>query len=235
MHPWRYWLQGYRAVSIVLCLMVSLLMAKRVAAQETVHHMLEQLSPGQPKGATTAPVLIEEFSDFQCGYCGQFARDTLPRLIAVYVDTGKVRFIFRHFAILGPDSEAAAEAAACAGAQSQFWPYHDRLFAAQGHLSFTRNNLLRMAQELQFDLADFTACLDTERFRPQVRDETKAAMALGLRGTPGFVINGLLLVGALPLDLFQSVIDAALATAASDGSPAPQADQSVTQTPAQGP
>ncbi len=232
MHPCRCWFQVYRTVAIVLCFMVALVMSTRVAAQETVHHVLEQLSPGQPKGATTAPVIIEEFSDFQCPSCGEFARDTLPRLAAAYIDTGKVRLMFRHFAILGPDSEAAAAAAACAGAQGQFWPYHDRLFAAQGRLSFTRNNLLRVAQELHLDLTDFPACLDTGRFRSQVRAETQAAIALGLRGTPGFVINGRALVGALPFDLFQSVIDEALATAASEASPAPQADQPVTQTPA---
>ncbi len=232
MHPCRCWLQVDRAAVIVLCLMVSLVMAMRVAAQETVHHTLAQLSPGQPKGAATAPVLIEEFSDFQCAYCGEFARDTLPRLTAAYIATGKVRLMFRHFAVLGPDSEAAAEAAACAGAQGQFWPYHDRLFAVQGRLTFTRNNLLRIAQELHLDLADFPACLDTGRFRSQVRAETQAAIALGLRGTPGFVINGRSLVGALPFELFQAVIDEALATAASHASPAPQADQPVTQTPA---
>ena len=233
MHPYRCWLQVDRAVLIVLWFMVSLAMATRVAAQETVHQALAQLSPGQPKGAATAPVLIEEFSDFQCPACGHFARDTLPRLTAAYVATGKVRFIFRHFAILGPDSEAAAEAAACAGAQGQFWPYHDRLFAAQGRLTFTRSNLLHVAQELHLDPADFTACLDTERFRPQVRAETQAAIALGLRGTPGFVINGRTLVGALPFEIFQSVLDEALATAASAASPVPQADPPATPTPAQ--
>lgn len=233
MHPCRCWFQVYRAVVIVLCLLVSLGMATHGAAEESVHRTLEQLSPGQPKGVTTAPVLMEEFSDFQCPSCGAFARDTLPRLTAAYIATGKVRFIFRHFAILGPDSEAAAEAAACAGAQGQFWPYHDRLFAAQGRLTFTRDNLLRMAQELRLAPADFTACLDTERFRPQVRAETNAAMALGLRGTPGFVINGRTLVGALPFELFQSVIDEALATAASGISPVPQAGQSATPPPAQ--
>ncbi len=232
MHPYRCRLQVDRAVVIVLWLMVSLVMATPVAAQETVHHALAQLGPGQPKGAATAPVLIEEFTDFQCPACGQFARDMLPRLTAAYIATGKVRFIFRHFAILGPDSEAAAEAAACAGAQGQFWPYHDRLFATQGRVTFTRNNLLRHAQELSLDLADFTACLDSGRFRSQVRAETQAAIALGLRGTPGFVINGRTLVGALPFELFQSAIDEALATAASAGSPVPQADPPAAPPPA---
>jgi protein-disulfide isomerase len=227
MRPFRCWFQVSRAMLSVLCLSVALLMATRVAAQETVHQMLERLSPGQAKGAATAPVTIEEFSDFQCSYCGKFALETLPRLTEVYVNTGKVRFIFRHFAILGPDSAAAAEAAACAGAQGQFWPYHDRLFAAQGHLTFTRKNLLHVAQELPLDLAAFTACLDSGRFRSQVQAETNAAMVLGLRGTPGFVINGRTLVGALPFELFQSVIEEALGAAASAPTAAPPAGKPV--------
>jgi len=152
-------------------------------------------------------------------------------LTEVYVNTGKARFIFRHFAILGPDSAAAAEAAACAGAQGQFWPYHDHLFAAQGRLTFTRKNLLRIAQELRLDPADFTACLDSERFRSQVQAETNAAMVLGLRGTPGFVINGRTLVGALPFELFQSVIEEALGAAAPAPTAAPPAGKPAPQTP----
>src|SRR5919106_5649920 len=92
MRPCRCWFQVYRAVLSGLCLSVALLMATRVAAQETVHQMLESLSPGQAKGSTTAPVTIEEFSDFQCSYCGKFALETLPRLTEVYVNTGKARF-----------------------------------------------------------------------------------------------------------------------------------------------
>lgn len=226
-------LQVSSAAVVVLCLTVTPTIVTSVAAQETVHQvLLAGLGPGQTKGSATASVIIEEFSDFQCAYCGQFARDMLPRLTAAYVAPGKVRLIYRHFAILGADSEAAAEAAACAGAQGQFWPYHDRLFAVQGRLAFTRQNLLHMAQELHFDLTDFTACLETRRFTPHVRAETKAAMALGLRGTPGFIINGRSLVGALPFELFQSVIEEALATAASGTSPVPQAGQPAPPPPA---
>jgi protein-disulfide isomerase len=232
MRPLRCSLQVYSAAVVVLCLTVTPTIVTSVAAQETVHQLLAGLGPGQTKGSATAPVVMEEFSDFQCAYCGKFARDTLPRLTAAYVDTGKVRLIYRHYAILGADSEGAAEASACAGAQGQFWPYHDRLFAVQGRLAFTRKNLLHMAQELRLDLTDFTACLETGRFTPQVRAETRAAMALGLRGTPGFVINGRSLVGALPFELFQSVIEEALATAASGISPVPQAGQSAPPPPA---
>lgn len=214
MRPYRCSLQVSRSVTIVVGMTVLLAVATHAVAQETVHQVLAGLGPGQAKGSTTAPVIIEEFSDFQCSYCGKFARETLPRLSETYIATGQVRFVYRHFAILGPQSTAAAAAAACAGAQGQFWPYHDRLFADQGRVGFTRQFLLQLAQELSLHLAEFTACLDTERFTPQVRAETNAAMALGLRGTPGFIVNGRQLVGALPFATFQSVIEEALATVA---------------------
>lgn len=220
-----------RHVTVGICLMAMTAMATSAMAQEDVHHILQQIGPGQSKGPATAPVVVEEFSDFQCGYCGKFARETLPRLIEAYVDPGKVRWVFRHFAILGPNSKAAAEASACAGAQKQFWPYHDRLYEVQGQRAFTRENLRRVAEDLQLDLAQFSDCLDSGRFSTQVQAETQAAIALGLRGTPGFVINGRPLAGALPFELFQSAIDEALAAASSGASPAPQTGQPNTQTP----
>lgn len=223
--------QTQRGAMVALCLIIVVALATSVMAQESVHDILQRIGPGHPKGSEAAPVTVEEFSDFQCAYCGKFSRETLPRLIETYVDTGKVRWVYRHYAILGPGSKEAAEASACAGAQGQFWPYHDRLFAAQGQRAFNRTSLMRLAEELQLDASDFTHCLDTGRFRAQVEDETNVATALGLQGTPGFIINGRSLAGALPFDVFQSVIDAALATAASGASPPSQAGSSATQAP----
>lgn len=220
--------QHCRLLLVALSLTGMLTGVTPVTAQESVHQILQQIGPGQPKGSETAPVIIEEFSDFQCSYCGKFSRETLPRLIETYVDTGKVRWVFRHFAILGPGSKAAAEASACAGAQGQFWPYHDRLYAVQGRPGFNRENLLRIAQELHLDMADFTDCVETGRFSAQVQAETEAAVALGLQGTPGFIINGRSMAGALPFEWFQSVIEEALAAA-----PAPPAGPPTTQTPSQ--
>ncbi len=215
-----------RGAGVALYLIMAIVLATAVRAHESVHQILQQIGPGQPKGSETAPVIIEEFSDFQCSYCGKFSRETLPRLIETYVATGKVRLVFRHFAILGPGSKAAAEASACAGAQGQFWPYHDQLYGALGRRGFNRDNLLHIAQELHLDVADFTQCVDTRRYGVQVQAETDAAVALGLRGPPGFVINGRLIAGALPFGLFQSVIDETLAAA----TVAPQKAQPATQT-----
>jgi protein-disulfide isomerase len=222
--------QTRRGAVVGLCLLIVMTLATSAMAQQAVHQILQRIGPGQPKGSETAPVTVEEFSDFQCAYCGKFSRETLPRLIDAYVDTGKVRWVFRHYAIFGPGSKAAAEASACAGAQGQFWPYHDRLFAVQGQRAFNRENLLHMAQALQLDVSDFADCLDTGRFRAQIEGETSAAVALGLQGTPGFIINGRTIAGALPFHVFQSVIEAALATAGS--SAVPQSGPSAIQPPA---
>lgn len=228
MHSFCY-PSGTSALAIVLGFLSVLVIP--LAAQETVHQFLERQNPGQTKGAPTASVIIEEFSDFQCAYCGKFARDTLPRVARAYIDTGKVRLIFRHFAILGPASTVAAEASACAGAQNQFWSYHDRLFAAQGRLPFTRDTFRSFAEELSLNLADFTECLDSRHFKTQVQKETTTATALGFQGTPGFIINGQALVGALPFEIFQTVIEEALATVASGIPATPPADKSASEPP----
>ena len=106
-------------------------------------------------GSPSAPVTIIEFSDFQCSFCKRFWVETLPRLKEAYLDTGKARFIYRHFAILGKHSEQAALAAACAQEQGKFWEYHDQLFRNQGGLAFTEAKLdLEPARERRDGLAE---------------------------------------------------------------------------------
>jgi hypothetical protein len=109
--------------------------------RETLVAAAERL-PGLSKGRRDAPVTIVEFSDFQCTYCRKFWKETLPRIQAEYIDTGKVWFVYRHFVTFGPVSERAAEAAECAGEQGQFWAYHDRLFESRGRLAFTDARLM---------------------------------------------------------------------------------------------
>ena len=84
------------------------------------------------EGDPDAPVTIIEFSDFACPYCSRFSVDTLPQLREDYVETGKVRFVYKHYAILGQVSTRAAEASECAAEQDQFWAYHDQIFIQQG-------------------------------------------------------------------------------------------------------
>jgi protein-disulfide isomerase len=164
-------------------------------------------------GSASAPVTIIEFSDFQCSYCKRFWADTLPKLKEAYVDQGKVRFLYRHFAILGKHSEQAAQAAECAAEQGKFWEYHDQLFKNQGGLAFTEAKLRQYAREIGLNSGGFDSCLAAGKHKEKVERETTAAAYLGGRGTPFFVVNQRHLVGAQPFDVFRKVIDEELESA----------------------
>ena len=99
----------------------------------------------------------------------------------------------------------AAEAARCAGAEGQYWAYHDRLFTDQGR--FAEDQLIGYAVELGLDRAGFTACLRERRFARDVEADVAQARALGVRSTPTFLINGRAMVGAHPVEAFRSVIE----------------------------
>jgi len=169
--------------------------------------------PGPTKGREDAPITIVEFSDFQCSFCRKFWKETLPRIEAEYIDTGKVRFVYRHFIALGPASERAAEAAECAREQGKFWPYHDLLFGRAGPLAFTDGRLTEYAGELRLEPRAFDSCMASGRHQDRIRRESVAAGALGARGTPTFLINGRLLIGAHPFETFKRVLEAMLSEA----------------------
>ena len=172
--------------------------------------ILASLEKGSTLGSASSPVTIVEFSDFRCSFCKKFSAETLPKLKKSYFDKGTVYFVFRHFAILGRQSEQAALASECAAEQGKFWQYHDKLFATQSGLAFGESKLQGYARELRLHEANFNACLTTERYRSKVERETVTAAYLGGRGTPMFLVNEWLLVGAQPFETFQKVIDQAM-------------------------
>lgn len=165
-------------------------------------------------GRADAPVVLVEYADFQCPFCGAFARDVKPRIEEAYVATGKVRFEWRDFAWFGDESKAAANAARCAGDQGAFWRYHDRLYAERvtpNRGTFTRARLLSDASAIGLDVAAFTTCLDEGRHRAAVEADTAEAVRLGMTGTPTFLIGGRRIVGAQRFEIFAEALDAALA------------------------
>jgi protein-disulfide isomerase len=163
---------------------------------------------GSKRGSDKAPVTLIGFSDFQCSFCRKFWQTTLPLLDKEYIRTGKVKFSYRHFAVFGRSSEIAAQAVECAGEQGKFWEYHDKLFASAGSaLAFTDGKLKGYAKELQLKSQAFNQCLDSEKHLKKVEGETAIAVFLGARGTPVFFLNGQMLVGAQPFEVFQSLIE----------------------------
>ena len=174
------------------------------------------LPPSTPTlGDTKAPILIVEFSDFTCGYCGRFYRETLPTLKTEYLASGKARFAYRDYP---RDAEGwglvAAHAARCAGEQSQFWKMHDRLFEQGARMG--KGVVLRIAKDLRLKLDLFTACMDSQKHIEAILADRDVASKLGFRGTPGFLIvrtdgrrfsDAFSIPGAVRYEIFRNEIE----------------------------
>ncbi|MHB1171365.1 MAG: DsbA family protein [Lacisediminihabitans sp.] len=168
-------------------------------------------------GALNAPVVLVEYADYRCPFCGIFARDTMPKLVDEYVKSGNLRIEWRDFPIYGQESIDAAIAARAAGEQGLFWQYHAAVYAAapeRGHLSLPRQRLREIAQSVGVpDMAKFDSDMNSSALRGLVDADAKEATSLGVTGTPTFVVNSTPLIGAQPIDVFRKVIDNALAEA----------------------
>lgn len=180
-----------------------------LAQPMTREEILTRLAKDGPfRGNGKAPVTLIEFSDFQCSFCRKFWQTTLPVIEKKYIKTGKVKFVYRHSANLGRQSVASALAAECAAEQGKFWEYHDKLFSNAGSpLAFTDGKLRGYANELRLKSRDFNQCLDSGKYRGKVEGETDVAAYLGARGTPAFLLNGQLLVGAQPIEVFEAAFE----------------------------
>ncbi|MEO6061106.1 MAG: DsbA family protein [Thermoflexales bacterium] len=166
-------------------------------------------------GKAEAPVTVVEYSDFQCPYCLRHFNETQARLISDYVNTGKVKILFKNFPIpeLHPQAIQAAVAAECAADQGKFWVYHDTLFQRFGAktIDYSLAGLTSYAVGFQLDRDKFDACLKDEKITARINADRQEGNRLGVRGTPTFFINGQQLVGAQPFEAFKAAIDAALA------------------------
>ncbi|GIV80263.1 MAG: hypothetical protein KatS3mg050_4657 [Litorilinea sp.] len=167
------------------------------------------------QGDPNAPVTLVEFSDYQCPFCQRFFQETKPLIDAQYVETGKVRFVYKDFPIdsLHAQARAAAEAAECAGAQGAYWPMHDRIFVGKDEWAENPNAVdvfKGYAVELGLDPAAFNTCLDEGTYADEVQADFEEGKRAGVTGTPGFFINGRKVEGAQPFAVFQEIIEAAL-------------------------
>jgi len=173
-------------------------------------------------GKEDAKVTMIEFSDFQCPYCGRHYRETMPKIEKEYIETGKVRYVFRDFPIdsLHPQSPKAHEAANCANDQGKYWEMWNALFSNQKQMS--HDDLIAHAKAIGLDVPRFTQCLDSGKYTQQVNASVQDAVNLGANGTP-IIFFGLtqpgsetvkavrVLRGAYPYDRFKATIDALLA------------------------
>jgi protein-disulfide isomerase len=157
---------------------------------------------------------MEMFGDFQCPVCGEFARTSEQALVSQYVNTGKVKFVWRDFAWIGDESYLSAQAARCAGQQGQFWAYHDYLFAHQRGENlgtFSQPNLVGFAASLGLESDAFGKCMNSGVEPKAVQASIRYAVGLGIDVTPAFVVNGELHIGAPPASRLNAFVDSYLA------------------------
>jgi protein-disulfide isomerase len=160
-------------------------------------------------GDPDAPVTIIEFSDYECPFCGRHFDQTYDQIKTEYVDTGKVKIVFKDFPLsFHENAQKAAEAAECAGEQGKYYEMHDKLFENQNALDVA--SLKTYAKEIGLKTADFNTCLDSGAMADEVQKDFSDGQAAGVTGTPGFFINGVKLTGAQPYSAFKAAIDAEL-------------------------
>jgi len=171
----------------------------------------DDLRSARTKGRADAPVTIYEMSDFQCPACAHFFRTTLPALEREYIATGKVKLIYVNFPLpRHPNAVPAAELAMCAARQSLFWPVHDLLFRHQTRWAELREPgtyLLGLADSAGADRNAITQCLRSGATRDLVRQDAEGAARTGASSTPSFYIEGGMMNGSYPIEVFRQVLD----------------------------
>lgn len=170
-----------------------------------VNNPPQEISSDHTLGDANAPVLVFEYSDLQCPFCGSFDRNMFPTLKSDYIDTGKVRFVFRHFPLtnLHADAQRAAEASECAADQSMFFEYIEAVFSDATRQSDLSATVLRdIADEVGLDLTAYDTCIAADAKGPRVEQDVNSGTALGVPGTPTFFVNG---IQASTLTLFDLI------------------------------
>lgn len=173
------------------------------------------------KGAPNSKLIIVEFSDYQCPFCGRYAQETLSRIEKDYIQTGQVKYIFSPLPLesIHPQAFKAAESTYCAGDQGKYWQMHDQLFSNQQALSVRELSL--HAQVIGLNVQTFQQCLFSEKYVPKIRTGIAEASNAGVQSTPTFLF-GLtspnssqvkilkVVSGAQPYQAFKATIDSLL-------------------------
>ncbi len=161
------------------------------------------------KGPKDAPIVIVEFTDFQCPFCSR-VQSTLDKIFNDY--PGKVQLVFKDLPLdFHKQAKDAHIAAHCANEQGKFWEYHDILFKNQTQLF--PDKLKEYAKQLELDMEKFNQCYDGRKYEKYVNESLEQAQNLGISGTPTFFVNGRIIRGAQPFDQFKQIIEEELSFA----------------------
>ncbi|MBI4975389.1 DsbA family protein [Candidatus Peregrinibacteria bacterium] len=170
-------------------------------------------------GDKSAPISIVDFSDFQCPYCRSFYNETFSKIKQAYIDTGKVKFIYRDFPLsFHPDAMPAAMSAECVREQKgdkAYYEMHDKIFEGEnklgsGTVEIPKSSLDKYAKEIGVDMDKFQSCVKSEKYKSEIEADVEAGKKIGVGGTPSFVVAGKYIEGAEDFSTFQAIIDEAL-------------------------
>ena len=188
--------------------------ASASAAPPGSWEQLVRREPDDPMalGDPDAPVVMVAYSEFQCPFCGKFARDTEPALVEKFVEDGTLRIEWRDFPYLGPESSVAARGGRAAAAQDRFWEFEEAMYADQlppnsGDLD--EDHRVSVAEKIGLDVDRFRDDLDSPQVEQAVQEDFAEGQAIGVTGTPAFVINGVPVIGAQPTEVFERTIEKA--------------------------
>lgn len=165
-------------------------------------------------GNPNAPITILEWGDYQCTFCYRFHESSLDIIITEYVNTGKVKIVFKDFPLNGPDSILAAEASYCANEQGKYWPYHDELYSnwageRTGWVNY--DSLNKFAKSVDLELEQFSSCLNDHKYQQKILELERFGKDLGIDATPSFLIFNnekiIKIRGNQPIDAFRQAID----------------------------
>lgn len=180
-------------------------------------------------GALDAPVVLSEFSDFECPFCTRFAVETAPKLKEKFVDTGLLRIEWNDLPVNGPHAETGAQAGRAAGNQGKFYEFHDVLYnntydnQTGGHPGYDVADYVRFAKEADIeDLEKFRTEIENEEYRDVVRQALHYASSIGMRGTPAFILGDRFISGAQPYEVFEDEVYRQLAKVADGTVPHPK-------------
>jgi len=174
----------------------------------------DPLAP-RSKGSASAPVTVYEMSDFQCPFCKRFTEEYFPAIEKEYIASGKVRWIFINLPLVSLHANAvpAAEFAMCAAREGKFWPAHDLLYRRQNVWAPLKNPaafLLSLADSLKIPRARIAPCLEKGETRELVRSDSEGSVKAGATSTPTFYLEGGILAGAYPPEVWRPILDSVL-------------------------
>ncbi|GAC1458856.1 MAG: thioredoxin domain-containing protein [Chamaesiphon sp.] len=176
--------------------------AQLAALQEVKSNPDPVIGEAPTTGAPSSQVVLIEFSDFQCSYCAQ-AHKTVKQFLASH---DEVKLAYKHFPLINvhPEAMPSALSAWAAGQQGKFWQYHDALFNNQNKLGETF--YVNTAKKLNLDLEKWNSDRLSNTARDAIVQDIKLGIKLGVSSTPFFILNGQIIVGAVPLSELQNLL-----------------------------